>query len=405
MTSGLTIRPLQRDDFARWKPLWDGYNAFYKRVGPTALPLEVTETTWARFFDAYEAMHGLIAERSGRLLGLVHFLFHRSTSQVAPSCYLQDLFTAEEARGKGIGRALIDAVYRHASAAGVPRVYWHTHETNAVAMRLYDTLAEKSGFVVYRKTLDVPADRLLARPRSKRAVAKRSVEAVAAPFIVDARQLAAIAGRTTPLMADLVDWMNRTCPLYGIDSAHEYAHFLAQACHETDHFKTLREYASGRAYEGRADLGNTQPGDGVRFKGRGVFQTTGRANYLQLGVRRGERDLFVDHPELLEQPEHAVWSACEYWRVRGLDDIASHADTDVLKKKVRGKVVDVSPVEFIGITINGGYNGMDERKKFYASARSVLIDAPAAAATTAATDRSAPRGKRTGKRPRASPAT
>ena len=79
--------------------------------------------------------------------------YHRTTTQIAPSCYLQDLFTAEEARGKGVGRALINAVYQRAMTAGSPRVYWQTHETNRVAMRLYDKVAEKSGFVVYRKVL------------------------------------------------------------------------------------------------------------------------------------------------------------------------------------------------------------------------------------------------------------
>lgn len=186
-------------------------------------------------------------------------------------------------------------------------------------------------------------------------------------------QLAAIAGKTTALLPSLVEWLNRLCPDYGIDTPREYAHFLAQACHETDHFKTLREYASGAAYEGRRDLGNTQPGDGARFKGRGIFQTTGRANYLQLGIRKGRRDLFIKHPDLLEQPEYAVWSACEYWQTRNLNDIANHADGDILNKKYRGKVIQVSPVEFIGITINGGYNGMDERKKYYAIACRVLV--------------------------------
>jgi putative chitinase len=192
-------------------------------------------------------------------------------------------------------------------------------------------------------------------------------------FVVTADHLAAIAGRATPLMPDLADWMNRTCPDYQIDTGQEYCHFLAQACHETDHFKTLQEYASGRAYEGRADLGNTQPGDGVRFKGRGIFQTTGRANYLQLGIRKGRRDLFINNPELLEQPEYAVWSACEFWQARGLNDIANHDDTDVLKKKYKGDVIEVSPVEYISITINGGYNGMDDRKKYYGLAQQVLV--------------------------------
>lgn len=194
------------------------------------------------------------------------------------------------------------------------------------------------------------------------------------PFTITPAHLAAIAGRTTALMPELAHWMNKLCPSYEIDTAREYGHFLAQACHETDHFKTLREYASGSAYEGRADLGNTQPGDGIRFRGRGIFQTTGRANYLQLGIKKGRRDLFINTPELLEQPEYAVWSACEFWKTRGLTDVANHADTDVLKKKYRGNIIDVSPVEYISLTINGGYRGMEERKKFYALAQQVLVD-------------------------------
>lgn len=153
MNDKMAIRPVAKEDFARWKPLWDGYNAFYGRSGRTALPLEVTQMTWSRFFDAYEPMHAVVAEDSGNLLGLAHFLFHRSTTQIAPTCYLQDLFTLEEARGKGVGRALIDAVYERARAAGSPRVYWQTHETNIPAMRLYDKVAEKSGFLVYRQSL------------------------------------------------------------------------------------------------------------------------------------------------------------------------------------------------------------------------------------------------------------
>jgi GNAT superfamily N-acetyltransferase len=153
MPHPIAIRPLMRDDFPAWKVLWDGYNAFYGRAGRTALPAEITQATWSRFFDAGEPMHALVAERSDELLGLAHFLFHRSTIQLAPSCYLQDLFTVEAARGKGVGRALIEAVYRHAVQAGSPRVYWQTHETNATAMQLYDKVAERSGFLVYRKLL------------------------------------------------------------------------------------------------------------------------------------------------------------------------------------------------------------------------------------------------------------
>jgi GNAT superfamily N-acetyltransferase len=146
----MTIRTVRREDFAEWQQLWDGYNAFYGRSGPTALPAEVTQTTWSRFFDVYEPMHALVAESGGGLLGLTHFLYHRSTIALGPVCYLQDLFTVEAARGRGVGRALIEAVYERALAAGSSRVYWQTHETNKTAMRLYDRIAEKSGFLVYR---------------------------------------------------------------------------------------------------------------------------------------------------------------------------------------------------------------------------------------------------------------
>jgi GNAT superfamily N-acetyltransferase len=147
------IRPVTPPDFARWKQLWDGYNAFYGRHGETALPDEVTRLTWSRFFDGYEPMHALVAEQSGQLIGLVHFLIHRSTIALTSNRYLQDLFTQESARGKGVGRGLIEEVYRRATLASCVRVYWHTHETNATAMKLYDQAAEKSGFVVYRKNL------------------------------------------------------------------------------------------------------------------------------------------------------------------------------------------------------------------------------------------------------------
>ncbi len=153
MAQLLLIRPVTKADFSSWLPLWDGYNTFYGRTGPTALPTEITQSTWVRFFDAHEPMHALVAESDGRLVGLAHYLFHRSTIQLEPSCYLQDLYTHESARGAGVGRKLIDAVYRCAADAGSPRVYWHTHEANATAMQLYDKVADKSGFVVYRKML------------------------------------------------------------------------------------------------------------------------------------------------------------------------------------------------------------------------------------------------------------
>ena len=148
------IRSVVREDFEQWLPLWQGYNKFYGRSGATALPDEVTKMTWARFFDAYEPVHALVAEHEGKLIGLVHYLLHRTTISIAPTCYLQDLFTTESARGKGIGRKLIGAVYEQARCAGAARVYWLTYETNVTAMQLYDKVADRSGFVVYRKNMD-----------------------------------------------------------------------------------------------------------------------------------------------------------------------------------------------------------------------------------------------------------
>lgn len=153
MTPNLRIRPVAPADFSQWKPLWDGYNAFYGRAGQTALPDEITQQTWARFFDAYEPVHALVAEQDATLLGLVHYIFHRSTTALTTNCYLQDLFTLEAARGKGVGRALIEDVYQKARKANSVRVYWHTHETNSTARQLYDNLAENSGFIVYRRPL------------------------------------------------------------------------------------------------------------------------------------------------------------------------------------------------------------------------------------------------------------
>ena len=154
MTDGILIRPVERADYLQWKILWDGYNAFYGRKDATALPEETTRMTWSRFFDAYEPVHALVAEQAGQLLGLVHYIFHRSTISIAPTCYLQDLFTLESARGKGVGRALIEQVYKLAKEAGSSRVYWLTHETNETAMKLYDKVADKSRFVAYRNTLN-----------------------------------------------------------------------------------------------------------------------------------------------------------------------------------------------------------------------------------------------------------
>jgi GNAT superfamily N-acetyltransferase len=153
MSATLRIRSVAASDYAQWLPLWDGYNAFFGRSGATALPEAMTETTWARFFDEREPMHALVAEANGQLVGLAHYLFHRSTTAMGLSCYLQDMFTAPSTRKTGVGRALIEAVSERAREAGSPRLYWQTRNDNATARRLYDQVAEATGFIVYAKSL------------------------------------------------------------------------------------------------------------------------------------------------------------------------------------------------------------------------------------------------------------
>lgn len=147
----LRVRPVAADEQAAWRPLWDGYNAFYGREGATALAEAVTQTTWQRFFDPHEPVHALVAECEGRLVGLAHYLFHRSMTRIEPVCYLSDLYTAPELRGRGVGRALIEAVGARAREAGATRLYWQTHETNAAGRRLYDQVAQHLGFIVYSR--------------------------------------------------------------------------------------------------------------------------------------------------------------------------------------------------------------------------------------------------------------
>lgn len=153
MSSAPIIRPAEPSDLKQWSLLWDGYNEFYERAGPSAIPDEVTQTTWDRFFDPNEPIHCHVAELDGSLVGLVHFLFHRNTVMINQTCYLQDLFTNSELRGKGIGRALIMSVYDRAREANCPVVYWHTHRTNETAMKLYDKVADNSGFVLYKEII------------------------------------------------------------------------------------------------------------------------------------------------------------------------------------------------------------------------------------------------------------
>ena len=146
----MNIRIATERDHEQWLPLWRGYQAFYK----VDLGDEVTRCTWQRLHDPAEAMHCAVAEQpGGRLVGLVHYVFHRSCWLLNPSCYLQDLFAAPDVRGQGVGRALIEHVYAQAAQAKSARVWWLTHDSNHDAMHLYDRIAERSGFVQYRKAI------------------------------------------------------------------------------------------------------------------------------------------------------------------------------------------------------------------------------------------------------------
>lgn len=145
----IVIRPLGPADHSAWMPLWRGYQSFYQ----TDIPDEVSAVTWARLLDPTEPMGGALAWQGDRAVGLVHHIRHRSCWTTGDYCYLQDLFVAADIRGGGVGRWLIGHVYDIAHAAGCARVYWLTHETNTTAMQLYDKVADRSGFVQYRKSL------------------------------------------------------------------------------------------------------------------------------------------------------------------------------------------------------------------------------------------------------------
>lgn len=147
----LDVRPLTESDYCAWFALWQGYLTFYASQLSDSLSL----LTWQRMLSEAEPMYALGAfDEQQKLLGIVHMVYHRGTWSSGDRCYLEDLFTAPEARGKGVGRALIEGVYQHAEAKGASRVYWHTHETNATAQMLYDKLADKPGFIQYRKNLE-----------------------------------------------------------------------------------------------------------------------------------------------------------------------------------------------------------------------------------------------------------
>lgn len=144
----VNVRLLTAGDRAQWQALWQGYLTFYD----AQISDSVTDLTWERMLDAQEPLWGIGAfDDQGTMLGFTHFLYHRSTWSATHYCYLEDLFATPQVRGKGVGRALIEAVRQHAAANNSSRLYWHTHETNATAQTLYDKVAKKSGFIKYEK--------------------------------------------------------------------------------------------------------------------------------------------------------------------------------------------------------------------------------------------------------------
>lgn len=145
----LDIRRVSADDHAAWLPLWHAYLRFYN----TELPEAVSQSTWQRLLDEREPTHAALAWKGDTAVGLVHFIYHRSNWSIENSCYLQDLLVAEQTRGTGVGRQLIEFVYATAKADGCCKVHWLTHETNTTAIQLYERIAERPGFIQFRKAL------------------------------------------------------------------------------------------------------------------------------------------------------------------------------------------------------------------------------------------------------------
>lgn len=170
----------------------------------------------------------------------------------------------------------------------------------------------------------------------------------------EAALLEAIAPKgSLPLMQALAPALAVHLPEIGVSTSLRLSHFLAQAAEETDGFRTLVEYASGRAYEGRHDLGNTHPGDGPRYRGRGIFQLTGRANYRAIGAALGLN--LETHPDMAAEPGIAVRTACQYWAARDLNRLADADDVRGITRK-----------------INGGLNGLDSRMTDLSRAKRAL---------------------------------
>lgn len=144
----MNIRPVTKNDFNEWLQLWKGYQVFYKAT----ISDEITKTTFDRFQDAQEPVYCLVIENEEKqLIGLVHYIFHRSTWTIENYCYLQDLFVDPKHRASGLGRKLIEAVYAEAEKNHCSRVYWLTQENNDQARMLYDRIADQTGFIQYRK--------------------------------------------------------------------------------------------------------------------------------------------------------------------------------------------------------------------------------------------------------------
>ncbi|WP_122667143.1 GNAT family N-acetyltransferase [Pseudomonas viridiflava] len=143
------IRPVTEQDRAAWLPLWQAYLTFYK----TELSDAVTDSTWQRFLDPAEPTNAALAWQNGKAVGMVHFIYHRSNWSIANACYLQDLLVTPDQRGTGVGRLLIEHVYATAKANDCDKVHWLTHETNATAIQLYERIAERPGYIQFRKMI------------------------------------------------------------------------------------------------------------------------------------------------------------------------------------------------------------------------------------------------------------
>ncbi|MFL4397680.1 GNAT family N-acetyltransferase [Citrobacter portucalensis] len=142
----VTIESAEQKDYASWLPLWINYQIFYQ----TIISDEVTKLTWERFLTPSEPVYCAVAKYNGKIVGLVHYLFHRSTWAESNYCYLEDLFVSEDVRGQHIGKQLIEYVQQQAKKHHASRLYWHTHETNLRGQRLYDWVAKKSGMIEYQ---------------------------------------------------------------------------------------------------------------------------------------------------------------------------------------------------------------------------------------------------------------